>query len=92
MASGVPVRASCCYTSFIHSFNPLAWWACCIFGTIITSHKMFASPPSATADVVGSSDRPCATGMKETSVKRTHTVRVSAQIVRSLSSSSVRKS
>ena len=62
--------------------------ACCIFGTFITCHKFFNVPPSATADVVGSSDRPWATGMKETTVARTHRVCVSAPHKRPLCSSS----
>jgi len=71
-----------------HRSSPKAKLACCIFGTIITSHKMFTSPPSATADVVADSDRPCATGMKETTVARTHRVCVSAPHKRPLCSSS----
>ena len=52
--------------------------ACCIFGTFITCHKFFNVPPSTTADVVCDSARPWATGMKETTVARTHRVCVSA--------------
>jgi len=62
--------------------------ACCIFGTIITCHKFFNAEPSTTADVVGSSDRLCATGMKETSQKGTVRVSVSALLTRLRCSSS----
>ena len=62
--------------------------ACCIFGTFITCHKFFNVPPSTTADVVCDSARPWATGMKETTVARTHRVCVSAPHKRPLCSSS----
>ena len=52
------------------------------------SHKFFNAAPSATADVVGSSDRPCATGMKETNQKGTVRVSVSALLTRLRCSSS----
>ena len=65
--------------------------ACCIFGTFISTNKMFTLPASATANVVSTASRPCATGVKETTVARTRTVRVSARKSRPLCSSSARK-
>ena len=48
--------------------------ACCIFGTFIFRDKIFILFHRKPADVVCDSARPWATGMKETTVARTHRV------------------
>ena len=53
---------------------------------------MFTSPPSTAAEVAGDFYRPWATGMKETTVLHTHTVRVSVQHTRLRCSSFARAS
>ena len=79
-----PVCLSCAWSSFARAAHE----ACCIFGTFISTNKMFTLPASATADVVSTASRPCATGVKETTVARTRTVRVSAPGKRPLCSAS----
>ena len=52
--------------------------ACCIFGTFISCHKMFTSPPRTAARLVRTASPLWATGVKETTVARSHGTVVSA--------------
>ena len=52
--------------------------ACCIFGRFITRHRMFTAPPPVAALFAAPTDRPWATGIKETLARRTHGTTVSA--------------
>ena len=63
-----------------------------MFGTFISSHKIFTSPPRTAARLAAPTDRPWATGIKETLARHTHSITVSVPGTRLRYSSFARKS